>query len=236
MNNFHLFSHLASRFALVFIGAFAFTQTINAAETQPAPIPFNQLGAKATADYHGDAIGINKIDGGARLHTGFQKLSGTVTSNGLRIISTENKGGELHLNASAIGKTKLASRGKVVVGDKVISFNRPGLTEEYSVSVDGVRQDFIVLERPAGAKELSVTLDLTGAKAETATYGARLTINRGGRHLAYSRLRVVDATGRELPASMEVITSRRLAVHVADRTPPIPSGSIPPLAMQIGLA
>ncbi len=216
MNNSRHFTHLSFRFALGFIGALAFTQTINAAETPSTAIPFNQLGAKATADYHGDAIGINKIDGGARLHTGFQKLSGTVTSNGLQLISTDDKGGELRLIATAIGKAKLPTHGKVVVGDKVISFNRPGLTEEYSVSVDGVRQDFIVLERLTGGKELSLTLDLTGAKAETATYGVTLALTGSGRHLAYSRLRVVDATGRELPARMEVVTSGRLAVHVAD--------------------
>ena len=216
MNKSRHFTHLSSRFALVFIGALALTRTISAAETPSAPIPFGQVGAKATADYHGDAIGIDTVTGGAQLHTAFQKLSGSVTSDGLRIISTDDKGGELHLIASAIGKKKLASRGKVVVGDNVVSFNRPGLTEEYSVSVDGVRQDFVVLERAAGVRELSVTLELTGAKAETATYGAMLTLAGSGRHLAYSRLRVVDAAGRELPARMDVITSARLALHVTD--------------------
>ena len=72
------------------------------------------------------------------------------------------------------------------------------------------------LERAAGVRELSVTLELTGAKAETATYGAMLTLAGSGRHLAYSRLRVVDAAGRELPARMDVITSARLALHVTD--------------------
>ena len=115
MNKSRHFTHLSSRFALVFIGALALTRTISAAETPSAPIPFGQVGAKATADYHGDAIGIDTVTGGAQLHTAFQKLSGSVTSDGLRIISTDDKGGELHLIASAIGKKKLASRGKVVV-------------------------------------------------------------------------------------------------------------------------
>lgn len=38
-----------------------------------------------------------------------------------------------------------------MAGDKTVLFTQPGVAEEYSVSVDGVRQDFMVIERPAGA-------------------------------------------------------------------------------------
>ena len=38
----------------------------------------------------------------------------------------------------------------VAVEDKLVRFTRPGVTEEYSVSVDGLRQDFVIMERPAG--------------------------------------------------------------------------------------
>ena len=117
-----------------------------AGETSHAPIPFTDIGAKATADYHGDAIGVAPVGGGARLHTAFQKLSGSIKRDGLWLNSTELEGGQLHLIATAIGKTKLPSRGIVAIRDNVVSFKRPGLTEEYSVSVDGVRQDFVVPE------------------------------------------------------------------------------------------
>jgi len=43
----------------------------------------------------------------------------------------------------------------VEVADKPARFVRPGLTEEYTVSMDGVRQDFVVLERPEGAGQLA---------------------------------------------------------------------------------
>jgi hypothetical protein len=87
-----------------------------------------------------------------------------------------------------------------------VRFRRPGLTEEYSVSLDGVRQDFIVGEAPPSppAGELVVKLAVAGAQVEAAADGARLVLDHSGRKIAYSRLRVTDATGRELPARMEV--------------------------------
>ena len=59
-------------------------------------------------------------------------------------------------------------------------------------------------------------LALSGARAEAAAYGARLRLEGSGRALAYSRLRVEDATGRELTARLEVLSADRLAVSVAD--------------------
>ena len=121
----------------------------------PTPIPFSEIGAKATAGYQGDAIGIEAKPEGARLHTGFQKLSASVTREGLWLNSTEEAGGSLHLVAGAIGREGAALRalpaaGAVMVGDKTVTFQRPGLTEEFSVSADGVRQDRL----PAGPCDL----------------------------------------------------------------------------------
>jgi hypothetical protein len=123
------------------------------------------------------------------------------------------------------GAQTLARTGKVSVEDKLVRFTRPGLTEEYSVSVDGVRQDFIIESPPLNpqpstlnqsAGDLRVELALSGARAEAASGGARLRLEGSGRALAYSRLRVEDATGRELTARLEVLSPDRLAVSVAD--------------------
>ena len=59
-------------------------------------------------------------------------------------------------------------------------------------------------------------LALSGARAEATAGGARLRLDGSGRALAYSRLRVEDATGRELTARLEVLSADRLAVSVAD--------------------
>jgi hypothetical protein len=111
---------------------------------------------------------------------------------------------------------KLPHSGLVNVADNVARFIRPGLTEEYSVSVDGVRQDFIVEQRPAGESELRVELEVTGAKAEPLVNGAQLVLNGSKRKLAYNRLHVVDAQGQELTARLEVTNTTRFAVIVDD--------------------
>ena len=133
------------------------------------------------------------------------------------------------LNGCAIAKTGIIS-----LAGQVVRFTRPGLVEEYSVSMDGVRQDFIiehpplnlpVLRSPPGEGgstlrstatedgstlnqrpgELAVRLAVSGAKVEPAAGGARLVLPNSRRKIAYSRLRVTDATGKELAARIEVI-------------------------------
>jgi len=86
----------------------------------------------------------------------------------------------------------------------MVRFSRPGLVEEYTVSADGVRQDFLVATPPPDAGDLRVTLAASGARVEATPFGARLVLEGSGRKIAYSRLRVTDATGRELPARFDV--------------------------------
>lgn len=66
---------------------------IRAAEPSAESIPFSEIGAKATADYKGDGIGIESTTEGARLRTDLQRLVGTVTARGLRVHSTVEGGG-----------------------------------------------------------------------------------------------------------------------------------------------
>ncbi|HRJ11239.1 MAG TPA: hypothetical protein PLP58_21840 [Prosthecobacter sp.] len=111
----------------------------------------------------------------------------------------------------------LPASGPVRAGKDAAVWVRPGLVEEYRVSTDGVRQDFIVMQRPAGAgEELAVDLEVTGARAETAAYGVKLTVSATGRELAYSRLKVTDAAGKELTARLDVVDAGRLRVIVRD--------------------
>ena len=124
----------------------------------------------------------------------------------------------------------LPMSGTVQVTDNLVRFIRPVVVEEYSVSMDGVRQDFIIQGPPVGSKtsniehptpniqsptlnsqpstinreELRVELAVSGARVEGTGHGVRLVLEGSGRKIAYSRLRVTDATGRELPARMEV--------------------------------
>jgi hypothetical protein len=197
-------------------------QAAQSAGHHSEPIPVAELGAKAGAQYQGDGLSVAPTPEGAHLRCVFQKLEGQVTPEGLWLVSTvePQTGEKFRVVARAVGRpgalTALPPHGTVAVADKLARCVRPGLIEEYSVSVDGVRQDFVVAQRPAGDGPLRVELDVTGAKAEALVNGARLVLDGSGRKIAYSRLQVVDARGKDLTARMEVTAERRLAVLVED--------------------
>ena len=139
----------------------------------------------------------------------------------------------------------LSATGRMSVDGQMVRFVRPGLVEEYSVSMDGVRQDFVVLEKPASGSAgfeigefgtpnrnsaLRVELSVSGAAAEATTHGAQLVLDKSGRKIAYSRLRVTDAYGKGLSARMEVRGAAARAAQVnasltgqADRVSPTPT-------------
>src|SRR6185436_6172146 len=73
---------------------------------------------------------------------------------------------------------RLPDTGVVSSDGQTARFSRPGLVEEYGVSMDGVQQDFIIERRPEGDGELQVELALTGAKAEP--LAARMRLVLGG--------------------------------------------------------
>jgi hypothetical protein len=66
-------------------------------------IPFSQIGVKATADYHGEALGITATADGAWLRCGLQKLEVHATAEGLWPESTAPGGGKVRLAARAVG-------------------------------------------------------------------------------------------------------------------------------------
>ena len=217
------------------------------ADTAPATtaIPWSQLGAKAGADYQGDALAVIATTEGARLRCVFQRLEGEATREGLWLTSTVTntvndrfrlvavevgRGAPSTLRSaatedgcapSAVGGAtdrsvnlqpstsgiQLSATGTVSIDGQSVRFTRLGLVEEYTASMDGVRQDFVVLERPPGLGELVLPLAVSGARVESAALGAQVVLANSGRKIAYSRLKVTDANGRELPARMEAATA-----------------------------
>src|ERR1043166_2330790 len=214
----------------VWLAALTPTVPAQSSNQPPEPIPISELGAKAGAQYRGDGLSVSPTPGGARLRCVFQKLDGQATTEGLWLTSTaENSNGErfrvvaIKVRRATTGRPLVLARtGVVTVTDKIARCARPGLTEEYSVSVDGVRQDFVVAQRPAGDGSLCLELEVTGARAGGVASGARRVLNGSGRKLAYSRLQVVDALGKELRARIEVTEDGRMAVLVEDATATYP--------------
>lgn len=212
-------------------------------------IPGSQVGAVAGMQYSGEGLNVTPTEPGAQLHCAFQRLDGLATREGLWLTSTvqgqpndcfrvktvavvcEGRAGSPLRADRALStpnppgdeRFMLPTGGQISVQDETVRFTRPGLVEEYSVSMDGVRQDFFVLENPGvrvpetglacdleplSRAELRVELSVTGARVEQTAYGAKLVLEHSGRKVAYSRLRVTDANGKELPARMEVAGDR----------------------------
>lgn len=168
----------------------------------------HELGAAAAKQYEGDGLRVSTTPDGARLRCDFQRLEGGATTEGLWLTSTvvDQPDSRFRVVARAVGRrvvAPLSIAGAVAVEGEVVKFIRPGVTEEYSISIDGVRQDFMVVERPPGDGRLRVELEVNGATVTPCRDGVRLTLADSSRHLSYNRLHVTDATGRPLSARME---------------------------------
>jgi hypothetical protein len=176
----------------------------------PGGDTWDQIGAKAGMNYHGDGLAVTSESNGARLHCISQSLDAEAATNGLWVTSTmtNQSNGRFQVKAVRLGRPAvdwpLAETGTVTVDQQTVRFERAGLVEQYDVSMDGVRQDFIVAGKPAGFGELQVRLAAVGARVEATDYGAQLVPAHCGRRIAYSGLRVTDATGKKLSARIEV--------------------------------
>jgi hypothetical protein len=164
---------------------------------KPVPsFPGRRKVQRLGVDYEGDGLALTAAEPGARLHCAFQCLDGEATREGLWLTSTAPGQPRdcFKVTAAAVGNHRLVQIGTVMVTRKAARFSRPGLVEEYTVSVDGVRQDFLVLENPfapfkappfdhpgafgkagsthAASGELRVELIVTGARVEASAQGA----------------------------------------------------------------
>ncbi len=188
-------------------------------------VPAGQIGLQTAKKHTGDNVGIFIDEDGVNLKARTQSLQGGVNSQGLWLQSTVDESGadkvqRFSLCAVGFGRKELSTLptfGEVKVEEDVASWVREGLIEEYRASTDGLRQDFVVLNRPSGDGDLVVALELKGAEASEADYGAKLRLHGCGRELAYHRLLVTDASGRTLPARMEVVDLSRMVLSVEDK-------------------
>jgi hypothetical protein len=168
------------------------------------------------------ALSISPTADGALLHCDFQKLHGNATREGLWLTSTARSDDQpFRVTAiSAARETETAApvpeTGSVSVHGSLVQWKRVGITEEYSATMDGLRQDFIITERPVGIGYLRLKLHIDGAEAKETPYGIQLKLNSSGRNLAYSSLRAVDNEGKELSAWFEVRSATEVAVAVDD--------------------
>jgi hypothetical protein len=184
-------------------------------------IPFDQIGVAAGRQYSGQALAVVSSRDSTTLRCEFQRLNGQVTTQGLWLFSTKDgaRGEPFRVIARALGRASaepLPRVGRVQLEKQVARFVRPGVTEEYSVGIDGLQQDFVIERRPSGEGAVRLELEVDGAKAEAMTEGARLVLADGGRQMVYNRLKAVDARGIPFEVKMEVLSPSRLAVILDD--------------------
>lgn len=203
-----------------------------AAESEPIlnqqqAIPWDQLGAKAQQEYPSDSLSIRAAPHGAELQVKSQALKGQATSEGLWLTSmsadADSKRDRFRVQSISIGRNRrtiatLDATGIVKTETDVVRFIRPGVVEEYRVSVEGVRQDFIVEQRPASEGSLELRLQVSGATAQAVASGVRLVLDGSGRPLRYHRLHVTDASGKALEAVVQVTGTRELCLQVQDQS------------------
>jgi hypothetical protein len=198
-----------------------------AGPTSVTSIPWSQLGAAAQKKVDRSVSQVSLFRDGVKLKAEMQDMEGEVTSTGLWLTSTsdEEAGQAIRFRILATGITRegspptmvrLPDSGRVCASKDGAAWVRRDLVEEYSVSTDGIRQDFILARRPAGSGALRLNLALEGGNAVTCAYGVRLTLHGTGREIAYSRLRVTDADGNDLEARIEATAPNRLVLRVDD--------------------
>ncbi len=168
----------------------------------------------------------------------------------VRFTSTNNRSTEFSLQPAAFGRSRLEalSPGAFVFGTtRTTEALGHGLSAWYKTSAAGFEQGFTVSRRPAGTgSEISIALAY-GGNLHPATSGPDQVELFGpkGPAMTYGALKVVDATGKALPAYLRVMARVvRITVDDAGATYPLtvdpfvnPSyGPIATLALLTGLA
>ena len=96
-----------------------------------------------------------------------------------------------------------------------------GMHEVISTSALGVRHDMVIEQRPAGTGDLFLDIHCSNGHFESKSSSATELVIRD-RRVTYDRLKVIDSTGRELVARMDVVAGNvRIAVQDAEALYPV---------------
>ena len=148
-----------------------------------------------------------------------QAMRGNVSTNGLVIksLSKEEGVGDFILRPLSYSKGELntVGSGLISIETNAVLLNRGNLTERFTASTDGIRQDFILANAPSGTQDLSVMLELKGAVATNSAQGVSIKMDNG-RKLEYHNLYITDAAGKVLKGEMKAISEELIAINVND--------------------
>lgn len=112
------------------------------------------------------------------------------------------------------------SAAKASAEEGLLQYSHPGFTVEYLNNEKGMRQNFIVEQRPEGQGDLRVELSLTGDLAASQSGPTSIYFHKKESALkvafVYDDLRVWDANHRSLQAHFEVKNGERISIVVDD--------------------
>ncbi len=150
------------------------------------------------------------------------RISTTFGSDGA--VVRAGSGVSLQLGLEAVGRVhSLVEVGSAVPVGKLntVSYSHFGIGEWYINGPLGLEQGFTVGRRPGGTGALVLVVGRVpdAARSDVGSRGTSLTVastNRNGGVLRYSQLRVTDASGRHVPARIE-LRAGRILLQVRDK-------------------
>ena len=184
----------------------------------PSAIPWSELGARADKDTPSPVPELH--EGQGHLVAPLQAMKGKISPEGLSVESTSATEGQGHfqLYPFGLGRAGVAAPigpGSVTVSGSTVQLDRGLLREVFSASTDGLRQDFVIDQKPGGPGPLQLDLRVEGARVSADASGVALTLP-AGRKLVYHRLHITDAAGQLVQGTLQPTDDQSLRITVLD--------------------
>jgi len=163
-----------------------------------------------------------EMDGSFAVTNGKQQTFFVIDANSVSTQPLQPAGwsSKMELLQVSKGESSLAITNPAVkVKDNYLTYNYGGFTTEYIHDEKGLRQNFIITEKPAGPGKLQVSLSFSGDLVPVAKGTKSILLKDQSTHktiLQYDDLIVWDANRRPLPASMELDAGNELKLLVDD--------------------
>lgn len=187
------------------------------------PLTLQQITEQANVASKSRQFIERRSDGRVRMNAPMQAMEAIIGTEGISVHSI-NAGGSAAFGwrVSGLGRAQRVeplADGSIAVDDDIVSLRHPNLIEQFSADGDGIRQDFVVANRPAGDGDLVLELAIDGARLETLPNRSDQAVvlrMADGRLLHYHALSVIDANGKAVAARMQLAGAQRLRIDVAD--------------------
>lgn len=175
----------------------------------------------ADLEYHFKAIdGIYAV-ANRKQRLGFAVSATEITSRPIRFGTPQDQSWQSSIRLKSIGKSAAAtlpSTWSAGSKDKKLAYDFGDFIVEYLNDASGLRQNFIVKQKPAGDEQLQVRLGIQGDLSPRLENNSLRLVSTATQKtiLQYDDLKVWDANGKSLDARMELSEEKDLLLIVDD--------------------